>query len=97
MPARLYQLRSNSTISPAAGSCSTYRWKYHCVVCRSVGFGSATCRVMRGFMCSVIRLIAPPLPAASRPSKITTRRIPVAATHSSIFTSSSWSRESSFS
>ncbi len=32
MPARLYQLRSNNTISPAAGSCSTYRWKYHCEV-----------------------------------------------------------------
>ena len=30
-PARLYQLRSNSTISPAAGRCSTYRWKYHWV------------------------------------------------------------------
>src|SRR5690349_25173472 len=27
--ARLYQLRSNNTISPPAGSCATYRWKYH--------------------------------------------------------------------
>ena len=53
--------------------------------------------VMRGFMCSVMRLIAPPLPAASRPSKTTTTRVPVAATHCSIWTSSSWSRNSSFS
>ncbi|KOY56955.1 hypothetical protein ADK59_15860 [Streptomyces sp. XY332] len=28
-PARLYQLRSKRAISPAAGRCSTYRWKYH--------------------------------------------------------------------
>ncbi len=48
-------------------------------------------------MCSVIRLIAPPLPAASRPSNTTTRRMPVDAPHSSIFTSSTWSRSSSFS
>ncbi len=27
----LYQLRSKRTISPAAGRCSTYRWKYHWV------------------------------------------------------------------
>ena len=92
MPARLYQLRSNSTISPAAGSSATYRWKYHWEVWRSVGFGSATCLVIRGFVCSVIRLIVPPLPAASRPSKITTTRAPVSATHCSIFTSSSCSR-----
>ena len=25
----MYQLRSNSTISPADGRCCTYRWKYH--------------------------------------------------------------------
>jgi hypothetical protein len=30
-PARLYQLRSKMTISPAAGSSAMYRWKYHCV------------------------------------------------------------------
>src|SRR6516162_5812081 len=28
--ARLYQLRSNRTISPAEGNSATYRWKYHC-------------------------------------------------------------------
>ena len=31
-----------STISPAAGRCGTYRWKYHCVRSRSVGAGRAT-------------------------------------------------------
>ena len=34
-PARLYQLRSNSTNSPAA-EMLTYRWKYHCVRSRSM-------------------------------------------------------------
>ena len=68
---RLYQLRSNRTISPAAGRCSTYRWKYHWVRSRSVGLGSATTRTVRGLVRSVIRLITPPLPAEPRPSKIT--------------------------
>ncbi len=94
-PARLYQLRSKRAISPAAGSSSMYRWKYHWVCCRSVGLGSATTRVVRGFMCSVIRLMTPPLPAASLPSNTTTMRAPVAPTHSSIFTSSSCNRSSS--
>src|SRR6478736_4885989 len=70
-PARLYQLRSKRTISPAAGRCSTYRWKYHCVRCLSVGFGKATTRTVRGEVRSVIRLMTPPLPADPRPSKIT--------------------------
>src|SRR5512142_1538276 len=56
-PARLYQLRSKSTISPAAGRWATYRWKYHCVFSRSVGDGSATTRQTRGLRLSVIRLI----------------------------------------
>ena len=43
-PARLYQLRSNRTISPAAGKCSTSRWKYHCVRSVSDGLLRATCR-----------------------------------------------------
>src|SRR5574341_1529776 len=38
-PARLYQLRSNSTISPPAGRLATYRWKYHWVFSLSVGAG----------------------------------------------------------
>ena len=64
------------TISPAAGRCSTYRWKYHWVRCRSVGLGSATTRTVRGLVRSVIRLITPPLPAEPRPSKITRTRSP---------------------
>jgi len=74
-----------------------YRWKYHWVRSRSVGLGSAAMRVTRGFVYWVIRLIVPPLPAASRPSKITTILAPEAETQSSIFTSSSWRRRSSFS
>ena len=62
------------TISPAAGRCSIYRWKYHWLRSRSVGAGSATILASRGFNRSVNRLIAEPLPAASRPSKITTTR-----------------------
>ena len=46
---------------------------------RSVGAGSATMRATRGLRYSVIRLIAPPLPAASRPSKTITSRSPVGA------------------
>ena len=94
-PARLYQLRSNSTISPAAGRCSTYRWKYHWVRSRSVGLGSATVRATRGLRCSETRLIVPPLPAASRPSKTTTSRVPSVRTHSWSFTSSVCRRSSS--
>ena len=41
------------------------------------------------------RLIVPPLPAASRPSKTTTIRAPVALTHSCSLTSSVCSRNSS--
>src|SRR5215471_6865742 len=39
-PARLYQDRSNITISPDDGRWVTYRWKYHWVRSRSVGFSS---------------------------------------------------------
>ena len=96
-PARLYQLRSNRTISPAEGRFAMYRWKYHWERSRSVGLGSAAMRVTRGFVYCVIRLIVPPLPAASRPSKMTTILAPDCETQSSIFTSSSCSRRSSFS
>ena len=43
------------------------------------------------------RLIVPPLPAASRPSKTTTTRAPSVRTHSCSSTSSACSRSSSFS
>ncbi len=87
-PARLYQLRSNSTISPAAGSSSTYRWKYHWDRSRSVGLVSATTRTTRGLVRSTMRLMVPPLPAASRPSKSTQTRRPSCTTHSCSLTSS---------
>ena len=65
-----------------------YRWKYHWVRSRSVGFSSATTRAPRGFRCSVNRLIVPPLPAASRPSKISTTFCPVSLTQLCSFSSS---------
>ena len=40
----------------------------------------------------MIRLIVPPLPAVSRPSKITTTRSPSCTIHSCMRTSSIWSR-----
>src|SRR4051794_24241825 len=49
---------------------------------RSDGAGSATTRKTRGLTRSVIALIVPPLPAASRPSKTMTTRRPFAFTHS---------------
>src|SRR6478735_1571894 len=94
-PARLYQERSMSTISPPAGRCGTYRWKYQRVLSRALGVGSATMRVTRGFMYSDTRLIVEPLPAASRPSKITTTRAPVCCTHACMSTSSACSDMSS--
>src|SRR5659263_585224 len=91
-PARLYQERSKSTISPAAGRCAMWRWKYHCVCSRSVGEGRAAIRATRGERYSVIRLMVPPLPAASRPSKMITTRAPVPRTHYCSFASSPWRR-----
>src|SRR6266516_336220 len=94
-PARLYQLRSNRTISPAAGRCATYRWKYHWVFSRSVGAVRATTRQTRGLRLWVMVLMTPPLPAASRPSKTTTTRKPCWRIHSWSLTSSTWRRASS--
>ncbi len=96
-PARLYQERSNSTISPALGRWVTYRWKYHWVRSRSVGFSSATMRAPRGFRCSVNRLIVPPLPAASRPSKRITSRSSRSFTQCWSFSSSIWRARLAFS
>ena len=90
-PARLYQERSNMTISPAAGRCGTYRWKYHWLRSRSLGFTSATTVAPRGLRCSVKRLIVPPLPAASRPSNTSTIRCPVDFTQFCSLTSSTCS------
>jgi hypothetical protein len=80
-PARLYQDLSSSTISPSAGRCAMYRCRYHSVCSFSVGFSRATTRAPRGFRFSVNRLIVPPLPAASRPSKTTMSRPPDSLIH----------------
>ena len=87
-PARLYQLRSKITTSPAAGKCGRYRWMYICDFSRPVGAGRATTRNTRGLTRSVIRLIVPPFPAVSRPSNTTQILAPVALTHSCMATSS---------
>ena len=87
-PARLYQLRSKITTSPAAGRCGRYRWMYICDCSRSVGAGRATTRNTRGLTRSVIRLIVPPLPAVSRPSNTMQILAPDVLTHSCMATSS---------
>ncbi len=78
--ARVYQLRSNRDTSPAAGNSATQRWKYHCDFSRSLGMPRATMRMMRGLVVSVMRLMTPPLPAASRPSKTMPTRNPLSFT-----------------
>src|SRR4029453_3284879 len=55
---------------------------------RSVGAGRATTRNTLGLTLSVIRLMVPPLPAVSRPSKTMQTLAPVAFTHSCMATSS---------
>ena len=69
-----------------------YRWKYHWVFSRSVGVGSAAICATRGLRYCVTRLIVPPLPAASRPSKMTTIRAPDVRIQSWTLTSSPCSR-----
>jgi hypothetical protein len=78
----LYQLLSKITISPAAGQCVKKRWTYIWLFSRSEGTGSATTLNTRGLTRSVIALMVPPFPAASRPSRTTTILCPVAFTHS---------------
>ena len=68
--ALLYQLLSKKTISPGFGRFLKYLWKYHCPSSNSDGLDSATTLEFLGFKCSTNLFIAPPFPAASRPSKI---------------------------
>src|SRR5262252_9232436 len=96
-PARLYQLRSKITTSPAAGRYGIYRCAYICDFSRSVGAGSATTRNTRGLTRSVIALMVPPFPAPSRPSNTMQTLSPLCFTHSWSFTSSTCSLASSFS
>src|SRR5215470_6790386 len=96
-PARLYQLRSKITTSPAAGRYGMYRWEYIWDFSRSVGAGRATTRNTRGLTRSVMALITPPLPAPSRPSNTMQIFIPLSFTHSCRLTSSSCSSSRCFS
>src|SRR5213593_2104625 len=96
-PARLYQLRSKITTSPAAGKCDMYRWAYICDFSRSVGAGRAATRNTRGLTRSVMALMTPPLPAPSRPSNTTQILSPLSLTHSCRLTSSSCSSDRCFS
>src|SRR5215831_10913566 len=70
---------------------------YNCPFSRSDGAGNATTRNTRGLTRSVMALIVPPLPAASRPSKTTTTRSPACLTQSCNAQSSTCSLRSSFS
>src|SRR5215472_5821006 len=67
------------------------------VLSRSEGAGNATCRKTRGLVRAVIRLITPPLPAVSRPSKTTMMRAPSAWTQACRRVSSTCNFASSFS
>ncbi len=58
---------------------------------RSLGFSSATTVAPRGLRCSMKRLIVPPLPAASRPSKTMTSLCPVSFIQFCSLSSSIWS------
>src|SRR5512140_2277680 len=69
---------------------------YIWVFSRSEGAGRATRRKTRGLTRSVMALIVPPLPAASRPSKTIMTRSPLNFTHSWSLHSSPWSLRSSF-
>src|SRR4029077_16838568 len=94
-PARLYQLRLNRTISWAAGRCLTKRWKYHSVSSRSLGLPGATIRTSRGLKCAAMRFMVPSLPAASRPSRITSTLRPRSMTCRCSLTSSICRRRNS--
>src|SRR3954451_14089900 len=69
---------------------------YTCDFSRSDGAGNANTRNTRGLTFSVIDRIVPPLPAASRPSKMMITRKPLCFTHSCMWQSSACSFRSSF-
>src|SRR5512139_3385400 len=64
---------------------------YICDFSRSDGAGKATSRNTRGLTRSVMALMVPPLPAASRPSKTMMTRRPLCLTHSCSLHNSPWS------
>src|SRR6516165_1326630 len=69
-----------------------YIWDFS----RSEGAGSATRRKTRGLTRSVRALMVPPLPAASRPSKMMITRRRLNLTHSWRWHNSPWSLRNSF-
>src|SRR5829696_9792876 len=69
---------------------------YICVFWRSDGAGNATSRNTRGLTRSVMALMVPLLPAASRPSNTTMTRTPLCFTHSWRWHNSAWSFRNSF-
>src|SRR5262245_8764669 len=73
-----------------------YRCMYIWLFSRSDGAGSATRRNTRGLTRSVMALMVPPFPAASRPSKTMMTFAPFALTHSCSTQSSACSLSSSF-
>ena len=72
-----------------------YRWKKNCVFSTLVGAARATVRSPRWLSGSVSRLITPPLPAASRPSKMISTLRPFSLIQACHLTSSFWRRLSS--
>ena len=74
--ARLYQERSKSTISPAGGQVRHIALKVPLGTLPVLGADRATPH-HPGFRRWVIRLMTPPLPAESRPSKSTATLAPV--------------------
>ena len=75
-PARLYQLRSKITTSPRGREVLDVALHVELRLLAVGRAGSATTRKTRGLTRSVIALIVPPLPAASRPSKTMITRKP---------------------
>ena len=66
---RPYQERSSTAIPPQPGSAGQKRHRSGGASRRSVGAANCTTRTWRGSSAATSRLIAPPLPLASQPSK----------------------------
>ena len=95
-PGRLYQLRSKITHLAGGGQLLDVALHVDLGLLRGRdGAGSATTRKTRGLTRSVRRLIIPPLPAASRPSKMMTMRAPLAFTQACRWAISTCRRASS--
>jgi hypothetical protein len=96
-PERLYQLTVEQHDLAARRQVLDVALEVPLAALGSLGFSSATTRAPRGLRCSMKRLIVPPLPAASRPSKMITTRWPVSFTQACSFSSSTCRRYFCFS